>query len=175
MYDKLIQSLSTNFGTGIKFEEIPEIERQALQVDNIGMLNYFLDYIQQYNYVVKIMVADDNTAFQIFETLNERGQPLSKSNLIKNHVLNKVSKDKQQELSNKWNYVFDKIIGEGQRDDEFLMESLRSRYPKYTKYKISIKNLYKIISDQIDNEHTCKQYIKNLKEDANFLSTTQHP
>ena len=182
LHDRLIRLLTTNSDSDIKFEGIPEVERQALQVDNIGMLNYFLDYIQQFNYVVKIMVADDNTAFQIFETLNERGQSLSKSNLIKNHVLNQISKDNQSEdeqhgLSDKWNFVFDSIIMEGQPDDDFLMESLRSRHPKDKdiKYKISTKNLYKIIKKQIKDERTCKQYIKDIEEDANFLIQLNYP
>ena len=175
LYEKLIESLSTNFDDNIKFEDIPEVELKELQIKNIGTLNYFLDYIQQYNYVIKIMVADDNTAFQIFETLNERGQSLSKSNLIKNYMLNQISKDKQHDLSDKWNHVFDNIIGGGQRDDDFIMESLRSRYPKNTELKISTKNLYKIIKKQIKDEQTCKQYIKDIREDADFLSKLNDP
>ena len=188
LYEKIMDSLITGFNDKNKPNEIKqgktneEIDR--ICIENIKMLNYFLAYIRECNFVVKIMVADNNTAFQIFETLNERGQTLSKSNLIKNHILSKVNSknsDMQQELSAKWNKIFDDVIGQGQRDDEFLMESLRSRHPldykdsKDKKYKISIKNLYKIIHDQIEDEQTCKQYIKNLKEDADFLSTLNNP
>ena len=176
LYENLQKQLSTNFEYGVRHKEISEEELKDIQKKNIGMLNFFLQYVQQYNYVVKIMVADDSTAFQIFETLNERGQSLSRSNLIKNYVLNQINDEyKQRDLSDKWNKVFDTDIGDNQPDDEFILESLRSRHPNDTLYKLSTKNLYKIIKNQIKDEKTCKQYIKNIQDDAEFLAMLNTP
>lgn len=176
LHNNLQKLLSTNFNANKISEDISKEDLKIKQKDNLGMLNYFLDYIQQYNYIVKIMVSDDSTAFQIFETLNERGQSLSKSNLIKNHVINQIRDEEQQrDLSKKWNEIFDVVIGSNQPDDEFLIESFRSRKPKYDEYSISNKNLYKIIKKQIKDAQTCKQYIKGIKEDAYFLSQLNDP
>lgn len=186
LYWKIMRALETNFAPE---EEIQDGETKAddqkhrqkelvnIRKNNIPMLNYFLSVISQYNFVVMIMVNDDSTAFQIFETLNERGQTLSKSNLIKNHILNQIDKDNtelQQELSDEWNNIFDRITKQGQRDDDFIMESLRSRHFDL-QYKSSMKNLYKIIKPMIRNEVECRRYIQELEDDASFLETLNEP
>ena len=180
LYETIMDALLVDFDDTKSASDIKknttEQEQRTLRQKNIYTLNFFLTCVQECNYVVKVMVKDDNTAFQIFETLNERGQALSKSNLIKNHILNQVDNknDKQQKLSGKWNKIFDDMIGQGQRDDDFIMESLRSRYPN-NKTKITIKNLYKIIKERITNEETCEQYIAGLDDDAEFLSKLNDP
>lgn len=144
---------------------------------NIPYLNYFLDFVVEYNYAVIVVVDDNNTAYQIFETLNERGQTLTKSDLIKNYVLNKVNKENktlQTELSDKWDKIFSDITGQDQRDDDFIMESLRSRYFN-TKLKISIKNLYKIVQIQFTDEKACVRFVKELEEDASFITSLNEP
>ena len=139
--------------------------------DNIKMLNYFLAYVKEYNFVVKIMVDEDSTAYQIFETLNERGQTLSKSNLIKNRILKSVDQDDalQRDLSDRWNRVLNAVMSQKQRDDAFILESLRSRHFE-TKHKMSPKNLYKITKDLVTDAESCKRYIENLETDAKFLT-----
>ena len=174
LYDKIVESLCTDFGrSDIKTTDLKNMsdeEKRKHMNDNITWLNYFLMHIRENNYLVKIMVNDDATAFQIFETLNNRGQTLSRSNLIKNHVLNQIKGDERQsELSYQWNDIFDRIIGTNQDDDEFILESFRSRYPNT---KISKKDLYTIIKNElklVNNEKSCIQYIKDLERDAEFV------
>ena len=180
LYNKILNSLQDNFTTNeepdhIKKSSDPKKILSELQTNHIAKLNEFLAYIRGYNFIIKIMVEDNNTAFQIFETLNGRGMELSKSNLIKNHIINQMDKKIQEEWSNKWDRIFGEIIGAEQRDDEFIMDSLRSRPPHNEKYKISIKNLYKIIHDERKTSDDCKQYIKHLREDADYLSTLNDP
>ena len=179
LHDKMMESLYTDFGNSdIKRSEIKNLsdeEKLALMQKNIAWLNHFLSHVRDNNYLVKIMVNDYNTAFQIFETLNERGQTLSKSNLIKNYVLSQAKGDeKQKKLSSQWNEVFDLVIGREQNDDEFIIESFRSRYPLE---KISKKELYKIIKDKIPDgdEKACVTYIKELEADAEFVAMINSP
>lgn len=186
LYDKLMESLYTNFDESItprNIQSMSDEEKKKLVCENIGMLNFFLTHVRENNFVVKIVVSDDITAYQIFETLNTRGQELSKSDLIKNHILSLV-KDTgdQRDLSNKWNEVLDSITTQDQRDDEFIMESLRSRcpyleqtMPPELKQKISPKLLYKIIKNMVGNGSDCVQYIKGLEKDAEFLITLNDP
>ncbi len=178
------ESSDKNIKNDMKLEQLDEkndIKLEQLNEKNIRELIHFTSYIQEYNYVVKILVLDDDTAFQIFETLNDRGQSLSKSNLIKNYILKQIGKndDLQRKLSKKWDDIFDMIIKQGQGDDDFIMESLRSRgYDGDCDgcYNLSMKNLYKIIKrKKIKTEQQCLKYIRELKSDADFLSKLNDP
>ncbi len=126
-------------------------------------LNYFMNYLQNYNFVVQIVVDDDHTAFQIFETLNDRGESLSRSNLVKNHMLKKVNKNEREKLSTRWDNIIENIAK--QDDDEFLIESFRSREPE----KIAKKDLYKRIKDKLVDEKEVKKYVEELEEDVEFI------
>lgn len=179
LYDKIIESLCTDFGnskmTNTELKNLSENEKTSLISKNIPWLNYFLTHIRENNYLVKIMVNDYNTAFQIFETLNERGQSLSKSNLIKNHVINQMKgEEKQKELSDRWNEIFDLVIGKEQEDDEFIIESFRSRDPLT---KISKRDLYKIIKNKTppSDEKACQNYINELDADSEFITMINPP
>ena len=186
LHEKITDMLYTNFGQddSIDVKNMDEDEKRRRRIANWKTLLYFLTYIREYNFLIKIMVSDDGTAFQIFETLNERGQTLSKSNLIKNHILNQIdSKDTQDDLSDKWNEIFDKVVGNNQRDDDFIIESYQSRVSDSESLRsksdnalpMSKKNLYKIIKKMVGDEGACKQLVKELKADADFLSTLNDP
>jgi len=138
---------------------------------------------------VRIIVKDDEDAFQIFETLNERGQPLSKSNLVKNWVVKKIDdQETRTEFSERWDVVI-----KAQNDaDFFLRESLRSRgyldtnsqkiifdsYP-ITNYPKNVRatnnNLYKIIKHIVSDDTTARKYVKQLEEDAEICGQLDDP
>lgn len=107
---------------------------------------------------VRIIVEQDEDAFQIFETTNARGESLSKTNLVKNLLLRQIKDEKlTQKLSNEW----DEIINSVGDADSFLYDSVRSRgysedgknysftnYPIQHvsgKVKVTKGNLFKII------------------------------
>ena len=174
LYDKMMHAVCTNFDDGQDDGDgsIPEGEKGGLVTSNIRSMNHFLTHVSRKNFVVKIVVEDDATAYQIFETLNYRGRQLSKSNLIKNHVLNQIKNKKdQQDLNNKWNEVFDEISNHREADDMFIWESFRSRrYARDHNIKnASRKNLYDIIKRVIKTEKDAEQYVSALEEDADFL------
>ena len=188
LHEKMTNALHTNFGDDdnpdLKNKDVNDLRR--LRISNHSMLLYFLTYVMCNNFIIKIMVSDDSSAFQIFETLNERGQPLSKSNLIKNHILNRVNDDeKQRDLSDRWNNIFDEIVSNNQRDDDFIMESyhsrnsddgsLRRKYSPKNGLQMSKKNLYKIVRDMVSDEDDCEKFIAELNRDAEFLSMLNDP
>lgn len=188
LHDAITQKLYTGFeDKKPDVEKLDESAKRQFRINNHPALLYFLTHIRENNYVVQIVVGDDGSAFQIFETLNERGQTLSKSNLIKNHILNKIpDKALQTEQSNKWNRIFDDIISGNQPDDDFIIESYHSRLEepdslrtlqkeKIQQVEMTKKNLYKIVKKIIENEHHCKKFIKELDQDSAFLSTLNDP
>ena len=165
--------------TNPNISDMSEDEKRKERIKHHPMLLHFLTFMRENNFLISLTVSDDGTAFQIFETLNERGETLSKSNLIKNHILNKIGNEAMQvELSNKWNKIFDEIVGDGQSDDDFIMESYHSRYDDEISLRSSInnntkmskKNLYKIIKCMVHDEKTCRNFISELEKDAEFLS-----
>lgn len=191
LHNKLLQFLDNNFSPDdshairdIDTEDPNDIHER--RKNNIPMMIHFIDFICEYNYVAMVMVDDDNTAFQIFETLNERGKTLSKSNLIKNHILNQITKQEtQKEQSDRWNKIFDEMVGSNYQDDDFIMESYNSRDADNNSLRakhqsnldVSKKNLYKIIKNMIKkgDEKACKKFIGELENDAGFLSMLNDP
>ena len=183
LHEKITSALQTNFGENDD-SGIPEEKLKELRIEHHGALLHFLTHVIENNFLITLIVSDENTAFQIFETLNERGQTLSRSNLIKNHILQKVpSKEMQTELSDNWNRIFDEVVSDGQADDDFIIESYKSREGDGASLrinskksdKISKKNLYTTIKNMVIDERSCKQYISELKEDAEYLSTLNVP
>lgn len=179
LHEKMMDAIYTKFSDNSDIvttnKSIPMEDKRKQVKKSLGLLNQFLNHVMKNNYVVKIVVEDNDTAYQIFETLNYRGQTLSKSNLIKNHVLSQIKNtDEQRSMSIMWNNVFDDIISQGEADDVFILESFRSRNPKKAK-KASPRNLYNIVKKEIDTERKAKQYVKTLKADAEFLTTLYTP
>lgn len=182
LHEKISCAAATNFSKDpAKCDKITKMDEDDLRIqrlDNMGNLIRFVLFVAEYNFVIKVILKEDAAAFQVFETLNHRGLNLAMSNLIKNHVLNKVGSDRelQNALSFRWNRVFDELIGQGQEDDVFVMESLRSRRSDPT-IGISKKNIYEIIKKKISREdpELCKELVKDLEEDAAFLSKLNDP
>ena len=163
-----------------RVRKMSKAEQRERRLENVNSLIKFILFVAEYNFVIKVILKEDATAFQVFETLNYRGLTLAKSNLIKNHVLNKVgsdNKDLQDTLSFKWNRIFDELIGQDQKDDIFVMESLRSRRSDPKKDSISKKNIYKVIKKKISGENVqaCKDFVSDLEEDATFLAKLNDP
>ena len=183
LHDKISCAAATNFSKDPAKCEIigrmSENELRAKRLENFSNLNRFVMFVAEYNFVIKVILKDDAAAFQVFETLNYRGLNLAMSNLIKNHVLNKVGNNNralQNDLSHKWNRIFDDLIGQGQEDDVFVMESLRSRRSDPTT-GISKKSIYEFIKKKISKEdpELCKGFVKDLEEDAAFLLKLNDP
>lgn len=154
-----------------------EISQIKKRVKNLAQIKEFVTYVANNNFVVQVMIDNDTTAFQVFETLNSRGSELAKSNLIKNHILNKVGNNSeiQEDLSRKWDKIFSETIGE-QDHDEFVLESLRSRNRK-SDHNLTTKNIYKIIKEDLADvdPKKCKKIVSELEEDAEFVATLNNP
>ena len=75
LYDKIMNAVCTRFDDrSDDFDRKKPPNAAELIKQNLNMLNYFLAHVKNNNFVVKIVVGDDGTAYQIFETLNYRGR-----------------------------------------------------------------------------------------------------
>lgn len=149
---------------------------------NIGMLTKFLKHVIRQNFVVSVKVRNENDAFMIFETLNARNKPLSKSELIKNMCFKAVKNEKEIiDLDNQWMGIFSEL----ENGDRFIRESLRSRYfddhdnpnPKRKKkVKATTSNLFVIIKSIVnDDDEKAKDYINWLETDSKFVKFMDDP
>ena len=121
------------------------------------------DFLRKLNSatIVKIDVSSHSDAFTLFETLNNRGVPLSAVDLIKNKLLGKL--DKQGEGAeidsnfNRWNAIVNNLSDEYKIQERFLRQFYNAfknessievkRAPKAIK-----SNLIKIYEELIDRD-----------------------
>lgn len=108
--------------------------------------------------LVKIEVSSTSDAFMLFESLNNRGVPLSPIDLVKNSLLAKLDKkgDDIDEAFKKWNLIINYLPSE-QDQERFLRQYYNGfKYDKTIsitgKAKATRSNLIKIYEELIDRD-----------------------
>jgi uncharacterized protein with ParB-like and HNH nuclease domain len=108
--------------------------------------------------LVKIEVSSTSDAFMLFESLNNRGVPLSPIDLVKNSLLAKLDKkgDDIDEAFNKWNLIINYLPSE-QDQERFLRQYYNAfKYDKTIsitgKAKATRSNLIKIYEELINRD-----------------------
>lgn len=129
-------------------------------------LNRWLDFIKEGLRVIWVLVADERTAFTIFETMNDRGLKLSAADLLKNYLY-AIADDRRDEVIHKWQSmtaVLETIEGE----EENVVEYVRCYWitghghtrtkDLYDKIKDTTNNKTKAVSLASDLELTSQDY-----------------
>jgi len=117
-------------------------------------------------YVVHINAFNDFNAFQLFETLNDRGLELSAVDLIKNFLLQKVSrhKDKLKDCVSQWTEMFENV-----RDIQPIRFFRRYMLSSF-KGKVSERRLNKVLRSIVEREKWDIGKILNFVGDLNQKS-----
>jgi len=138
-------------------KEIGILNLNADKMPNLGnrriyhAYSYFVDTLKDYTYeklldllnkvnsalIVKIEVNSHSDAFTLFESLNNRGVPLSAIDLIKNKILGELDKKRIKSLDESFD-VWKKII-ENLSEDYSVQERFLRQYYNAFKYKDEIK------------------------------------
>jgi uncharacterized protein with ParB-like and HNH nuclease domain len=79
--------------------------------------NFAMFFLRKVN-LVRILVNSESDAFKLFETLNDRGLPLSKADLIKNLLFQYSTQEQYEVLRRHWNTVEENVGKRG--NDSFL-------------------------------------------------------
>lgn len=129
-------------------------------------LHRWLDFIRDGLRVIWVQVADERTAFTIFETMNDRGLKLSAADLLKNHLY-ATGDDRRDEVIQKWQSmaaILETIEGE----EENLVEYVRCFWitrnghtrtkDLYDKIKLATTNKTKAVALAADLESTAQDY-----------------
>jgi uncharacterized protein with ParB-like and HNH nuclease domain len=166
--EKLIFDCYKNLYKKLKkhIESIPEKE---VPVELLTLINLSLEWIS----IISTTVKREEDAFDIFETLNQRGQKLAIGDLVKNILLKKTSTAKRDHVDNNWGDVLSNL-GEDPNIDQFLRYSWFSR--NFFKNGKLIKNkLFTVIKLNINNEEKVEVYVDELLEDSEIYQAYMDP
>jgi len=136
--------------------------------DNLeSVINELWEKLLERVYVIHINTYNDVNAFQLFETLNDRGLELSAVDLIKNFLLQKASGDKPifNKIVPKWNEMFENV-----RDKEPIKFFKRYMLSSF-KGKVSERRLNKSLRNIIKRDKWNEGDILDFVEDVNQKST----
>jgi len=151
-----------------KFQNQFELDDQPIKLRSLA--KRLLDWFG----IISIDVGSEDDAFDIFETLNERGEPLIIGDLVKNMLMKKISDSERGGVDNNWGIVMNNLRGENRRIDQFLTYSLYSRR-FFEVGKLSKNNLFKIIKKQTPNESKVLDYVTNLVQDSEIFDYLTNP
>jgi hypothetical protein len=82
-------------------KHVEDIINPLPTTDKAIVLHKWLDFIEKGARVIWVEVADQKTAFRIFETMNDRGLKLSAADLVKNYLYSLAEKN-QPSVVQKW-------------------------------------------------------------------------
>lgn len=165
---------------------------KSQKIDHIPKLIAFCAGITEQITNVRIKVKEEEDAYQIFESLNDKGKNLSKSNLIKNLIIKTISDEyARAQWSLKWDNMITSITKERIDPDKFLRLSLLSRgyldpqnntyrfgeflLPNNKMTRVTTNNFYRIIKAKIKDESHATNYIEQLEKDAKICIQLNSP
>jgi hypothetical protein len=116
---------------------------------------------------IQIITNTEDSAYVLFETLNDRGIDLTLSDMLKNFLFSKAGK-RIEEAKNKWTQIVT-LIGQ-----EYMKTFIRHEW--MSKYgQTREKELYKKIKAEVRSNPKAIEYITNLREAANIYDAIRNP
>lgn len=123
--DESVQTMFSRYG---------EIEQNDLIADLGDALPHFAYWLLTKVGLIEIATANDNYAYAIFETMNDRGKPLSPVDMLKAYLLAPIlDEDKRGDANQKWKKQILELITwrgeyEAERDANCIKSWFRAQY-----------------------------------------------
>lgn len=138
-----------------------------------GSLHDFVTTLQDSVYVSRLHLNDRDSAYEFFERVNDRGKPLSKTDLLKNRLLQKIKSDDDFEnASEVWASAEKLMLPFGREGSMPFL--LRQMLQADTKRKIKDSQLYKEWKPRVEDDASCQDLIDRIEikssQLANILS-----
>jgi hypothetical protein len=110
-----------------RYEDIEELFPEAL---GDRALPYFVDWLLENVHLVEITAYSDGDAYQIFETMNDRGLSLTPADMLKGYLLANISDVERRTRANGvWKDRIRALAAKGKDEDADAIKSwLRSQY-----------------------------------------------
>lgn len=128
--DESIQNMYARYG---------DIESKDLVGELGESLPHFIYWVMEKVGLIEIATDSDNYAYEIFETMNDRGKPLSPVDMLKAYLLAPIEDQNQRQLANQtWKHNVLKLISLGgiqevERDASCIKAWMRAQYAESTR------------------------------------------
>lgn len=106
-------------------EYIKSLEMHSGDLHLRTQLNEMIEYLRSKARVVKLVVENEETAYTLFETLNDRGLKTSQADLVKNHLF-RLSDNRLIEAQGLWSSMKGAIETISDVGDDITIEFLRA-------------------------------------------------
>ena len=116
-----------------RYEDISGKEHFPDEID-CHALPYFTSWVKEKLVFVMIVAGDEEKAYTIFETMNDRGLRLSETDMLKSYLLSKIKDTgKRDQLNTRWKAAITKLRAEyewhnKEEDLEFFRAWFRAKY-----------------------------------------------
>lgn len=130
-------------------------------VEKGKQLHRWLDFLEDGARVIWVEVADEPTAFTIFETMNDRGLRLSAADLLKNYMYG-MSDDRQHEVVQKWQ-AMSGVLESLQDDDAHVVDFIRYFWIA-THGPTRTRDLYDQIKAEVNNKTKIVTFASKLEK-----------
>ena len=94
-------------------------------------LPYFVHWLLEKVYLIEITTSADDDAYTVFETMNDRGLPLSPTDMLKGYLLTKMTDIQRDRASKVWRDRIERLQNPGKDEAENAIKAwLRSQHAK---------------------------------------------
>lgn len=125
---------------------------------NYESLKRFITFLVTRCFLVVVSTPDQQSAFRVFSIMNSRGLNLQPTDIIKADIIGKISEDKRDEYSNKWEEIENSLGREGFND---LFSFIRMIYAKERAKKSLLEEFRLHVIDVIrDPEYFVKDVLE---------------
>lgn len=143
------------------------VKKASADFSNINYLSTLVESITDNISCIQIITTNEDSAYVLFETLNDRGIDLTLSDMLKNYLFSKSGK-RIDEAKNKWTQIVT-LVGQ-----EYMKSFIRHEW--MSKYgQTREKELYKKIKDEVRSNPKAIEYISNLRESAVVYDAIRNP
>ena len=138
------------------FENVKYLRRELLK-HNEQLRHQLAKYIIRNCYIVVVSASDVDSAYRIFSVMNDRGMPLSPTDILKANIIGKMPPDSRDEYTERWEVIEEEL---GRDDFRDLFAHIRTIYRK-DKLRGSLQ---KEFQDYVLGGLSPKQFIDDVLE-----------
>lgn len=134
-----------------------------------GTLHDFFETLVENVYFSRLRLEDSESAFEFFERVNDRGRPLSKTDLLKNRLLQKIKSDTDfDNASDTWSNAEKRLLPFGRAGSMQYLMKLMAQGQSGVKIKDS--ELYSTWKEQAKDDKSCQILIDQIDDGSRSLA-----
>jgi hypothetical protein len=134
---------------------------------NISYLSTLVEAITDSISCIQVITNNEDSAYVLFETLNDRGIDLTLSDMLKNFLFSKAGK-RIEEAKSQWTQIV-ALIGQ-EHMKTFIRHEWMSKYGQTRE-----KELYKKIKTEVRSNPKAIEYISSLRTSASVYDAIRNP